>query len=69
MPHSIPQSSLSSRLAAQPVPAPAGSGRPATATLEVSPQARVAAQVRSALEAVFVVVEETRADTEALLAR
>ncbi|MFG2385626.1 cache domain-containing protein [Streptomyces avermitilis] len=69
MPHSIPQPGLSSRLAAQPVPAPAGSGRPATATLEVSPRARVAAQVRSALEAVFVVVEETRADTEALLAR
>ncbi|MFE9998163.1 cache domain-containing protein [Streptomyces avermitilis] len=46
-------------------PGPAG----AAATLEVSPQARVAAQVRSALEAVFEAVEETRADTAALLAQ
>ncbi|MFI9442067.1 hypothetical protein ACIQRF_10335, partial [Streptomyces avermitilis] len=68
MPHSIPQPGLSFCLAAHPVPAPAGSGRPATATLDVSPQARVAAQVRSALEAVFEAVEETRADTAALLA-
>ncbi|WP_028798982.1 cache domain-containing protein [Streptomyces sp. 142MFCol3.1] len=41
----------------------------ATATLDATPRAAVAAQVRSTLEAVFEAVAETRADTAALLTR